>query len=247
MSIAPKKISFSSLTADRIPLIELDLGGEFYHLYPPAQMNTQGYTRYLAASRIISKTIRETDKEARKLVTQIENAIDDFFVLEDGKGELPNRAKFSVELKELLIRPDAEDRPDTGEDDKEPEETPEDEISDKKKFTNLVSNYIAGTILNDVMELYEEYSFTVQGLLTSPTYISYLNEAIEAAFDLPSGLTQNWGLAQLQEVQKIVTEAINAYAKEERKKEKAKKEAKAAKNSLAEIKGAEKKVETKAV
>lgn len=221
--MTPKKINFSDLISTRVPLLELEMGmgGEtsIYQLYPPNQMNTEGYTRYVAASRIIAKTIRQTDKAARNLITNIEKRI-------AGEEEpIKNKEQFSLALKELLIRPDFEDLPDdddadVDDDDDEPEKV---ELSDKKKFVNLISWYVSGFLLNDILEMYEEYAFDVQGLLTSSEYIAYLNEAIESAFNMPKGVTGNWGLSQLQEMQKAITEAINKQAKEEKKKEKAKK------------------------
>lgn len=232
-----QEISFSSLDKKRESLVNFSYMKEVYSLYPPAQMNTSCYTRYVGASRVISKTIRDRDKFSLVLVGQIESCLEKLIEKEKRKFT-NNELQFLVELKNQLNPPEQDEDENDDDEDEESETSLVVEISDKKKFTNLVERYFSGSILNEILGFYEDYNFDITTLFTSPEYIGYMNEAIEAAFNLPKGITANWGLEQLREMQKVITKAINNHAKSERKAEKLKKKSK---NPLNDIKNAESK------
>ena len=220
--MTPKQIKLSDLTQSRLPLVELDLGeAGLFQLYPPKNMSTQAYSRYVKASKSVTKVIREIDRLTRTFVNATQNRI------EDSEPKV-DRSVLLLKLKELFIKEDSRTEEEIlAEEENEAETEAETKTPEREIFLDLLKSYLTDRdLISSLTELYDDYQYDCQEHLQSEEYICHLNDMVEASFSLPKGLTENWGLEQLQEVQKLSVSAIKEYNQAERKKEKEKKAAK---------------------
>ena len=220
--MTPKQIKLSDLTQSRIPLVELDLGeAGLFQLYPPKNMSTQAYSRYVHASKAVTKVIREIDKLTRSFVNSAQNCIED----SDPKTD---RSILFLQLKELFIKEETRTEEEIlAEEEKEATDTEaeaETKTPEREIFLDLLKNCLTDRdLISSLTDLYDDFQYDCQEQLQSEEYICHLNDMVEASFSLPKGITENWGLEQLQEVQKMSVAAIKEYNRAERKKDKEKK------------------------